>query len=88
MWIIFSKEFFQRAMSKNNKISTLTVYKGKGGDRCSVIFDNFKILKLSGDGNCYCIPIRFIPESRFDQMRNAFSIEALISNDNLFAEPM
>lgn len=81
-------KYFQRAMSRQNVISVLTAFKGKGGNRCSVDFDNYKILQLIDAGNCYYVPICFIPDSCFSEISKVKDLEKLIETNRLCAEPM
>ena len=81
-------KYFQRAMSKENKISALTVYKGKGGNKCCADFNNLKVLRLNDEGNCYCIPICFVPVNRFEDLNCVFNYETLVERNQLYAEPM
>lgn len=81
-------KYFQRAMSKNDRITMLTVVKGKGGKRCSVNYDNYKVLDLNEGGNCYCVPICFVSASNNDVLTRIDDIHKLIYNKKLYAEPM
>lgn len=81
-------KYFQRAMSRPNRISVLTTFKGKGGNRCSVDFDNCKVMQLSESGNCYYAPILFVPDNCIDRIAIDNNFEDLIKNETLYAEPM
>lgn len=81
-------KYFQRAMSRQNRISVLTAFKGKGGNRCSVDFDNYKVLQLNDVGNCYYVPICFFPDNCFKEINEVADLEELIEKNRLYAEPM
>lgn len=81
-------KYFQRALSRQNRISVLTAFKGKDGNRCSVNFDNYKVLQLSNVGNCYYVPISFFPDNCFDEINEVNNLEKLIERNSLYAEPM
>lgn len=81
-------KYFQRAMSRQNRISILTAFKGKGGNRCSVDFDNYKVLQLNDVGDCYYVPIGFFPDNCFDEIDRVTDLERLIEKNRLYAEPM
>ena len=75
-------------MSRQNRISVLTAFKGKGGNRCSVDFDNYKVLQLNDVGNCYYVPSCFFPDNCFKEINEVADLEELIEKNRLYAEPM
>ena len=78
---------FQRAMSRTNGISVLTVDKTIGGSEIMVSYDNYKTVKIPEDNDYaqFCAPIAFFPKKYFDQVGNVENITQL---DPLYAEPM
>jgi len=80
-------KYFQRAMSRHNGISVLTVAKTLGGTDIMVSYDNYKAVQSPrpGDIRQFCAPILFFPEKFFNQIEHAESIDGL---EPLFAEPM
>lgn len=81
-------KYFQRAMSRQNRVTVLTVQKGKGGNRCSVDFDNLKVLQMAENGSFFCVPICFVTENCIADLSEGFSLEKLIAESKLYAEPM
>ena len=80
-------KYFQRAMSRSNGITVLTVEKARGGSEIMVSYDNYKAVQFPhrGDIKQFCVPIVFFPSKYF-----AFvgCVEDLEKPDALFAEPM
>lgn len=81
-------KYFQRAMAQQNRITVLTVYKGKGGKRYSVNFDNHKLLQINQDGNCYCVPVFFVTDNWLGYLHKIQSVDELIEKNKVYAEPM
>ena len=80
-------KYFQRAISRKNGISVLTVYKSTGTIKEKISYDNYKVVnKVDIEGSDqYCIPIMFFPEKYHKEIKNAENIEKL---SPLYAEPM
>ena len=80
-------KYFQRAMSRTNGISVLTVAKTIGDSEITTSYDNHKA--INGFSDCcftqFCAPIVFFPKKYADQVKNVETIEVL---EPLFAEPM
>lgn len=81
-------KYFQRAMSRQNRISVLTVYKGKDDHRCTVGFDNLKTLQFNKSTSCYYVPICFVPKELLYDLGKVFDIQQLIESKKVYAEPM
>lgn len=81
-------KYFQRAMSNTDRVSVLTVLKEKDEDKQPVVYNNYKLLRLSGEGNCYYVPICFIPDNYIEIAAKVFNLETLIENEMIYAEPM
>lgn len=80
-------KYFQRAMSRSNGISVLTVAKTIGGSEILVSYDNYKAVSSTENGSIeqFCAPIVFFPKKYFDQVQKVQDIQDL---DPLYAEPM
>lgn len=80
-------KYFQRAMSRSNGISVLTVAKTIGGNEITVSYDNYKSIQSAENGSIkqFCAPIVFFPKKYFDQVKSVRNIESL---NPLYAEPM
>lgn len=80
-------KYFQRAMSRPNGISVLTVAKTIGGSEISVSYDNHKAVKGMDEAGVkqFCAPILFIPKKYFDQIEK---VQEIITLEPLYAEPM
>lgn len=80
-------KYFQRAMSRLNGISILTIAKANDKSQISVSYDNFKAIQNVTKNNMSqsCVPILFFPKKYFEQMRYVKNIEKL---KPLYAEPM
>lgn len=80
-------KYFQRAMSRSNGISVLTVAKTIGGSEISVSYDNYKAIHSRDDSSIkqFCAPIVFFPKKYFDQIKN---VDEIVSLEPLYAEPM
>ncbi len=80
-------KYFQRAMSRTNGISALTVAKTIGGSEITVSYDNYKAVLSAENGGIeqFCAPIVFFPEKFFDQVGRVRDTENL---SPLYAEPM
>lgn len=80
-------KYFQRAMSRLNGISVLTVAKTIGGSEIKVSYDNYKMVQDAEDKGLdqFCTPIVFFPKKYFDQVAQ---VEDVVSLQPLFAEPM
>lgn len=81
-------KYFQRAMGQQNKITVLTVYKGKGGNRCSVDFDNHKLLKINQEGKWYCVPVYFVTDYCLGDLHKLQSLDEMLMGHRVYAEPM
>jgi len=80
-------KYFQRAMSRSNGISVLTVKKAIGGSEIAVSYDNYKTVSSTENGSIeqFCVPIVFFPKNFFDQVKKVRDTQCL---DPLYAEPM
>ncbi len=80
-------KYFQRAMSRVNGISVLTVAKTIGGSEIKVSYDHFKAVQKTEDPGLaqFCAPIAFFPKRYFDQLGK---VENLSNLQPLYAEPM
>lgn len=80
-------KYFQRAMSRPNGISILTVAKTEGGSEIQVSYNNYKMIKSPVEGSIrqFCVPIVFFPRKYFDQVE---MVETTSNLEPLFAEPM
>ena len=80
-------KYFQRAMSRPNGISVLTVAKTIGGSEIMVSYDNYKAVSSAEKGSIeqFCAPIVFFPKKYFDQVWKVRDTQRL---DPLYAEPM
>ena len=81
-------KYFQRAMSRLNGITVMTVDKKLGREKENKVhFDYFRAIDQGGSGrtNHYCVPILFFPKKYFDQISKA---ERTVELEPLFAEPM
>jgi len=80
-------KYFQRAMSRSNGISVLTVAKTIGGSEIRVSYDNYKAIRSVDYSSIkqFCVPIIFFPRKYFDQIKR---IDDLVSLEPLYAEPM
>ena len=80
-------KYFQRAMSRPNGISVLTVSKTIGGSEILVSYDNYKAVGNGENGSIeqFCAPIVFFPKKYFDQVGKVRDTQTL---DPLYAEPM
>lgn len=80
-------KYFQRAISRKNGISVLTVYKSTGTGKEMVSYDNYKVINKVelGDSDQCCMPVIFFPEKYHKAIKNAENIEML---SPLYAEPM
>lgn len=81
-------KYFQRAMSRQNGISVLTVDKSRQEKGMVVSFDKHKAVLLKtaqGEAKQYCVPIVFMPMRYADLLPHVESVEML---QPLFAEPM
>lgn len=80
-------KYFQRAMSRLNGVSALTVDKTIGGSEISVSYDNYRVIQSLGakDGRQFCTPVLFFPAKYFDQISNIQNFEKI---EPLYAEPM
>ena len=80
-------KYFQRAISRKNGISVLTVNKTIGISNGKVSYDNYKVVNRTereGFGQFY-VPIMFFPEKYHEKIKNVEIIERL---SPLYAEPM
>lgn len=80
-------KYFQRAMSRMNGISILTVAKTIGGSEIKVSYDNYKMVQDAEDNGLdqFCTPVVFFPKKYFDQVEQ---VEDIVSLQPLYAEPM
>ena len=80
-------KYFQRAMSRDNGVSVLTVSKTIGGCEIRVSYDNYKAVQNTNEGSVmqFCAPIVFFPKRFFNQLSNVENTSAL---SPLYAEPM
>lgn len=80
-------KYFQRAMSRVNGISVLTVAKTIGGSEIKVSYDNYKMVQDAEDNGLdqFCAPIVFFPKKHFNQVGR---VEDVTSLQPLYAEPM
>ena len=80
-------KYFQRAMSRMNGISVLTVAKTIGGSEIKVSYDNYKAVQDAEDNGLdqFCAPIVFFPQKFFDQVEQ---VEVVTLLQPLYAEPM
>ena len=80
-------KYFQRAMSRMNGISVLTVAKTIGGSEIKVSYDNYKMVQDAEDNGLdqFCAPIVFFPKKHFNQVGR---VEDVTSLQPLYAEPM
>ncbi len=80
-------KYFQRAMSRSNGISVLTVTKTIGGSEIMVSYDNYKTIQSAENGGIkqFCVPIVFFPKKYFNQVENVQETQLI---DPLYAEPM
>lgn len=80
-------KYFQRAMSRPNGISVLTVAKTIGGSEILISYDNYKAIKSAEKGSVeqFCAPIVFFPKKYFIQIGK---VEDTTNLDPLYAEPM
>lgn len=81
-------KYFQRAMSRQNGISVLTIEKSPQTQDKVVSFDKHRAIKANAcaneAGHC-CLPIVFFPEEYADQIHNAAVFSRL---HPLYAEPI
>ena len=81
-------KYFQRAMSRQNGISVLTLLKKPEKTDIPVSFDKHSALQIkasAGEMKHCCVPIAFFPEKYADQIGNIGNLKKLCP---LFAEPM
>lgn len=80
-------KYFQRAMSRQNGISALTVAKTVGKNDMAVVYDNYKAINCSNNAsqNQFCVPILFFPQKYFPQIE---AVENIAELNPLYAEPM
>lgn len=80
-------KYYQRAMSRVNGISVLTVAKTIGGSEIKVSYDNYKMVQNAEDSGLdqFCAPIVFFPKKYFDQV---VRVEDIANLQPLYAEPM
>lgn len=80
-------KYFQRAMSRSNGISVLTVAKTIGGSEIMVSYDNYKAVRDSDNGGLkqFCVPIVFFPKKFFNKVDMAENLQNL---EPLYVEPM
>lgn len=80
-------KYFQRAMSRPNGISVLTVAKTIGGSEILISYDNYKAIKRAEIGSVeqFCAPIVFFPKRYFNQIDK---VEDTTNLNPLYAEPM
>lgn len=80
-------KYFQRAMSRPNGISVLTVAKTIGGSEILVSYDNYKAVSCTENDSIeqFCAPIVFFPKKYFDQIEKVRNTQEL---EPLYAEPM
>jgi transcriptional regulator with XRE-family HTH domain len=80
-------KYFQRAMSRPNGISVLTVAKTLGGSEICISYDNYRAVQSvdSGGINQFCAPIVFFPKKYSNQVSMVRDITQL---EPLYAEPM
>ncbi len=80
-------KYFQRAMSRVNGISVLTVAKTIGGSEIKVFYDNYRVVQNVEDNELaqFCAPILFIPKKYFDRLG---IVENISNLQPLYAEPM
>ena len=80
-------KYFQRAMSRVNGISVLTVAKTIGGSEIKVSYDNYKMVQDVEDKGLdqFCAPVVFFPKKYFDQVETVQNVGNL---QPLYAEPM
>lgn len=80
-------KYFQRAMSRSNGISVLTVSKKHTDAEFQVSYDNYK--KISFDDRAgisqVCVPIFFIPQKYFGSIA---SVSNMDFSEPLYSEPM
>jgi len=79
-------KYFQRAMSRQNGISFLTVPQKAKKDDKIVFFDKHRCIELhKNSGICHvCLPVSFFPKKFFDRISDYDDIECL---EPIFAEP-
>ena len=72
-------KYFQRAMSRVNGISVLTVAKAIGGSEMKVFYNNNKaVQENTGEGmDQFCAPIVFFPKKFFNQIEQVEKVGAL-----------
>ena len=72
-------KYFQRAMSRMNGISVLTVAKNIGGSEIKISYDKYKAVQEPEDSAIgqFCVPILFFPKKFFDQISNVSLIKHL-----------
>lgn len=76
--------YFQRAITKTDRISCLTISKPAGSQ--SVDFDNSRLIHLSRKKQWHCTSVLFFPESKYSRISSGFL--ELVEQNELYAEPM
>lgn len=79
--------YFQRAMSRSNGVSVLTVSKKATDDEVLVSYDNYKRISIGKHMEIkqICVPIFFIPQKYFTSIESLYDWNL---NMPLYAEPM
>ncbi len=80
-------KYFQRAMSRKNGISIITIEKGISGGEINTSYNNYRAIQKVGKCGMehYCVPIVFIPMKYFEQLRH---VEDASKLEPLYAEPL
>lgn len=80
-------KYFQRAMSRQEGISVLTVEKSTGHNGTMISYDKHRAVKYNSCDvtNRFCTPFVFFPKKYFSQVKNA---EKLMALHPLYAEPL
>lgn len=83
-------KYFQRAMSRKEGISILTIDKGINDSEIRVSYDNYKTIKNKEYPGIkqYCVPIVFVPKEWYHDFILLKNKEDILSLDSLYAEPM
>lgn len=80
--------YFQRAMSRKNGVTALTISKRIDDADNRVTFDNKRIMVPSLQGDIYRLPVLFCPERFTGYLSKSDAIETLMTEQLLYAEPM
>lgn len=76
--------YFQRAISKVDRISCLTVNRGHG--EFPIKFDNRRLIQESNSSQWYCSNVFFFPAPYLSEL--GINAHELVSKGVLYAEPM